>query len=140
MSRYRGLAVMVLLLQGVPSWAHAQTDAYPNKPIRLLVPSPPGGSNDGVARVISASLNQSLGRPIVIDNRAGGGVIAPELVARWKGTFWPWLMKALTWSAVMMRGLETTLPLPSASSAEISRFRKRLEDAPKIDSAKLAGL
>ena len=60
----------------------AQADAYPNKPIRLLVPSPPGGSNDGVARVVSVALNQSLGRPIVIDNRAGGGgIIASELVS-----------------------------------------------------------
>ena len=66
--------------------------------------------------------------------------VAPELVDFWNGTFWPWLIKALTWSAVMMRGLETTLPLPSASpSAEISRLRKRLDEAPKIDSAKLAG-
>jgi tripartite-type tricarboxylate transporter receptor subunit TctC len=62
--------------------AHAQTDVYPGKPIRLLVPSPPGGSNDGVARIVSTSLSHSLGRPIVIDNRAGGAVIASELAAR----------------------------------------------------------
>ncbi len=72
----------VAMLLGTPAFTHAQTDAYPGKPIRLLVPSPPGGSNDGVARIVSANLSQSLGRPIVIDNRAGGGVIASELVAR----------------------------------------------------------
>ena len=49
----------------------------------MLVPSPPGGSNDGVARILAAGLNTYLGRPIVIDNRAGGGgIIASELAAR----------------------------------------------------------
>ncbi len=76
------VAVAAAVLLGMPAITRAQTDAYPSKPIRVLVPSPPGGSNDGVARIISAGLNQSLGRPIVIDNRAGGGVIASELVAR----------------------------------------------------------
>ncbi len=83
MSNIRGIALAGCLLLGATTLASAQSEAYPSKPIRLLVPSPPGGSNDGVARVISTSLNQSLGRPIVIDNRAGGGgIIASELVAR----------------------------------------------------------
>jgi len=82
MSGSNVVALMAAMLLGAPSVAQAQTDAYPGKPIRLLVPSPPGGSNDGVARIVSAALNQSLGRPIVIDNRAGGGgIIASELVA-----------------------------------------------------------
>ena len=76
------MAIAAAMLPSAPAITQAQTDIYPSKPIRLLVPSPPGGSNDGVARIISASLNQSLGRPLVIDNRAGGGVIACELVAR----------------------------------------------------------
>ncbi len=55
---------------------------YPNKPIRLIVPSPPGGSNDGVARIVANELNRSLGQSIIVDNRAGaGGVIAADLVA-----------------------------------------------------------
>lgn len=58
-------------------------DAYPSKPIRFLVPSPPGGSNDGVARVVASGLGAALGRTIVVDNRAGGGgVIASDLGAR----------------------------------------------------------
>ena len=53
------------------------------RPVRLLVPSPPGGSNDGVARIVSNGLTRSLGRTVVVDNRAGGGgIIASELVAR----------------------------------------------------------
>ena len=62
---------------------HAQPSPYPTKPIRLLVPSAPGGSNDGVARILATGLNQYLGRPIVIDNRAGGGgIIGTEMAAR----------------------------------------------------------
>lgn len=79
--RHAAVAMAALLL--APEAAGAQTDAYPAKPIRLLVPSPPGGSNDGVARILAAALNQSLGRPIIVDNRSGGGgIIASEIVAR----------------------------------------------------------
>ena len=56
---------------------------YPNKPIRVIVASAPGGPNDLVARVVAAPWSELLGRPIVIDNRAGAaGVIGSELVAR----------------------------------------------------------
>ena len=56
---------------------------YPNKPIRLIVASAPGGPNDIVARMISTPWGELLGRPIVVDNRAGAaGVIGSELVAR----------------------------------------------------------
>lgn len=56
---------------------------YPSKPIRLLVPFPPGGSVDLVARLIAPKLSESLGQQIVIDNRSGAsGNIAAELVAR----------------------------------------------------------
>ncbi|MEA3153863.1 MAG: hypothetical protein QOK44_1452 [Betaproteobacteria bacterium] len=56
---------------------------YPNKPIRLIVASSPGGPNDLVARMVAAPWGELLGRPIVIDNRAGAaGVIGSELVAR----------------------------------------------------------
>src|ERR1700694_1394628 len=55
----------------------------PNKPIRLIVASSPGGPNDLVARMVAAPWGELLGRPIVIDNRAGAaGVIGSELVAR----------------------------------------------------------
>ena len=61
----------------------AAEQAYPNKPIRLIVASSPGGPNDLVARMVAAPWGELLGRPIVIDNRAGAaGVIGSELVAR----------------------------------------------------------
>lgn len=79
----RDLTTLFTVLPLIAPLAHAQPESFPAKPIRLLVPSPPGGSNDGVARIVSTALNQSLGRPIVIDNRSGGGgIIASEIVAR----------------------------------------------------------
>jgi len=79
--------IISVIVFGMPLVVQAQSAAsssdYPSRPIRLLVPSPPGGSNDGVARVVANELNRSLGQPVVVDNRAGaGGVIAADLVAR----------------------------------------------------------
>ena len=77
------LAIATALLGSAAPSAWCQSEPYPARPIRLLVPSPPGGSNDGVARVLSAGLSPVLGKNVVIDNRAGGGgVIASELAAR----------------------------------------------------------
>ncbi len=59
----------------LPSLARAQ-DAWPSRPIRIIVPSAPGGSNDVVARPLAERMQQILGQPVVIENRAGaGGVI-----------------------------------------------------------------
>ena len=59
----------------------AQT--YPDKPIRMVLPFPPGGGTDGLARVIVPKMSQAMGQPIVIDNRPGaGGIAAAELVAK----------------------------------------------------------
>ena len=67
-----GLAVTV---------AHAQQ--YPHRPLRMIVPYPPGASVDFTARLMGQRLGEALGQPVVIDNRSGaGGVIAAELAAR----------------------------------------------------------
>lgn len=64
-----------------PAIAFAQT--YPTKPIRLVVPFPPGGSLDVVARAIGQKLTEAWGQPVVIDNRPGaGGNIGADLVAK----------------------------------------------------------
>ncbi|HEV2041280.1 MAG TPA: tripartite tricarboxylate transporter substrate-binding protein, partial [Casimicrobiaceae bacterium] len=55
----------------VPAVATAQ--AYPTKPIRLVVPFPAGGSLDVVARAIGQKLTEAWGQPVVIDNRPGAG-------------------------------------------------------------------
>src|SRR3954468_6249086 len=62
--------------------AGAAADTYPSRPVRLVVPFPPGGSNDIVGRMIAAQLSERMGQQFVIDNRGGaGGIIGTELVA-----------------------------------------------------------
>lgn len=69
----------VLLLTAVPTIAQT----YPDKPIRMVLPFPPGGGTDSLARVILPRMSQALGQPIVIDNRPGaGGIVAAEIVAK----------------------------------------------------------
>src|SRR5450631_2971519 len=78
----RGLRVAAaILLLALSSMATGQ--AYPSKPIRLVVPFPPGGSLDVVARAIGQKLTEAWGQPVVIDNRPGaGGNIGADLVAK----------------------------------------------------------
>lgn len=67
------------LLVGQPAWAQS----YPDKPIRLIVPFPPGGGIDAVARLIGKKLSEALGQPILVDNRAGAnGSIGALAVAK----------------------------------------------------------
>jgi tripartite-type tricarboxylate transporter receptor subunit TctC len=63
--------------------AAAAAQSYPERPIRLIVGSAPGGGNDFVARVTNAKLSEILGKQVVIDNRGGvGGLLASETVAQ----------------------------------------------------------
>src|SRR4051812_29575888 len=65
----------------VPGSARAQT--YPNKPITLVVPYPPGGATDAISRIIQDGMSQSLGQQLVIENIGGaGGMIAAAKAAR----------------------------------------------------------
>ena len=61
----------------------AQAPAYPSKSIRMIIPFPPGGGSDLVARMVAQKLFQATGFPVIADNRAGaGGVIATDTVAK----------------------------------------------------------
>lgn len=60
----------------------AAAQAYPTKPVRLIIPFPPGGSNDIVGRLIAQQLTDRLGKQVVVDNRGGaGGALGTELAA-----------------------------------------------------------
>ncbi|HET7765096.1 MAG TPA: tripartite tricarboxylate transporter substrate binding protein [Burkholderiales bacterium] len=61
----------------------ATAQSYPTKPLRLVIPFPPGGSNDVVGRMIAFQLSDRLGKSVVVDNQGGaGGIIGTEAVAR----------------------------------------------------------
>jgi tripartite-type tricarboxylate transporter receptor subunit TctC len=71
---------LVALLLALPVAARAE---YPERPIHMIVPFPPGGTTDVVARVIAERLSADLGQQVVVENKAGaGGMIATEAVAK----------------------------------------------------------
>ncbi|HSV83788.1 MAG TPA: tripartite tricarboxylate transporter substrate binding protein [Ramlibacter sp.] len=75
--------VLSLCALAAAAGAFAQADSFPERPIRIIVPFPPGGGTDIVARTVGAKLQERWKVPVVIDNRPGGNtVIAAELAAR----------------------------------------------------------
>ena len=78
----RALAYSGCLLAVVGTWAgeaSAQASDFPNRPITLVVPLAPGGSNDILARLVGQKLERKFGKPVIIENRPGGGGITAAL-------------------------------------------------------------
>ena len=77
----RVIAVM-LALSGCGAWG-AYAQSYPSRPIRLVMPFPPGGNVDTFGRVLARQLEAQLGQPIVVDNRGGAnGILGVDIVAK----------------------------------------------------------
>jgi tripartite-type tricarboxylate transporter receptor subunit TctC len=89
-------ALLASVLAGMPAAANA-AEGFPQRPIRLVVPVPPGGAADFTARIIGMKLTESLGQNIVVENRGGAaGTIASDLVAQATGDGYTLLFSSST--------------------------------------------
>jgi len=76
-------AAVALAFTAALTPAHAQTTAFPSKPIRLIIPYPPGGGSDTIARPVVQRLGENLKQTVIVDNRGGaGGNIGMEIAAK----------------------------------------------------------
>lgn len=87
----RRLALALALL--LPALPAAAQDWQPNRPIRIVVPFPPGGISDSLARLFADRTGARLGQPLVVENRSGAnGAVAGEFIARTQGDGYSYIM------------------------------------------------
>jgi tripartite-type tricarboxylate transporter receptor subunit TctC len=104
----RGLCAAAAAAALLPALAWA---AYPDKPIRMIVPYPPGGATDVIGRIVAQRLSTALGQQVIIDNRGGaGGNIGADAVAKAKPDGYTILMGAMTSHSTMARLERGKLP------------------------------
>ncbi len=100
--------VLVLAASGLPRASHAQ--AYPTRPVRIIVPFPAGGTTDIIARLVAQRMSETLGQPAVVENRGGaGGSIGADAVAK----------AAPDGYTILMHNI--TFPLASVALAQANR-------------------
>jgi tripartite-type tricarboxylate transporter receptor subunit TctC len=82
-SKLLALASVALVTLATATTSFAQADNYPNRPIKLVLPFPPGGGSDLTARTLAQKMGDSMGQPIVVENRPGAnGSLGTDLVAK----------------------------------------------------------
>ena len=83
MKSFASLALAATLALAVLAPQNVRAQAYPAKPVRLIVPYAPGGATDIIARAAAIELTKTLGQPVIVDNRAGaGGNLGSEMAAK----------------------------------------------------------
>lgn len=81
--RRRALKAAAAGMAAALAWRAGAETKFPSKPLRIVVPFPPGGGTDAVSRYLGAKMGQSLGQSVVVENRAGaGGTMGAEYVVR----------------------------------------------------------
>lgn len=77
------LAALVSLLTWLGQDRLIQAETYPSRPIHFIVPVPPAGPNDFVARLLASQMSNSMGQPVVVENKPGaGGTLGTEYVSK----------------------------------------------------------
>ena len=93
----RRSALQLCLACGLSAFGSAAFAAYPDKPIKLIVPFPPGGATDVIGRIVALKLGEQLGQQVIVDNKAGaGGNIGAEAASKAPADGYTLLMGALT--------------------------------------------
>ncbi len=115
----QGMTWITLCAAGVPFIQTTAAQTYPARPIRVVVPYPPGGGTDVVARTIAQKLTEFLGQPAVVDNRAGAnGIIGTDVVAKAPADGYTVLVTIATHA--INPTLYTRLPYATADLAPVS--------------------
>ena len=112
--------------------AHADAQSYPVRPIRLIVPYPPGGGSDLVGRVIAQGLTTNLGQQVVIDNRSGAqGGVGTAAAAR---------ATPQAWASARFSPASTLDRLSFVSLNSSGRVSRRASSAGAVSGMEILGL
>lgn len=139
------LIVSFLVVAWMPLASQAQ-DAFPNRPIRIVVPFPAGGVVDVVARIVGQKLSDKYGQPVIVENKPGaGGSIGTDVVAHSAPDGYtvlmvgpgfvvlPQILKSLSWSPADFRAVLSIGSVPNVlvvpSNAPIQNIQELLEQA-----------
>ncbi|MEN3295468.1 MAG: hypothetical protein V7642_4721 [Burkholderiales bacterium] len=110
---WRGIALAAMLLTGTTL---AAAQGYPAKTVRMIVPFPPGGTTDTIARIVAQRMTETMGQPVVVENRSGaGGSIGADVVAK----------AAPDGYTILMHNV--TFPLSSAALVQANRSPYNVE-------------
>ena len=84
--RWTRRSAVVATLGGLTLPARAQSEPYPSRPLKIIVPTPPGGGADAFARVIGARLGEQMKATVIIENRPGaaGNAAAEQVIDEWR--------------------------------------------------------
>lgn len=111
-------AILILVGMAFP----AQSQAWPQKPVKIIIPFAPGGNTDGIARIVAARFGDTFGQQFIVENRPGaGGAIAAETVARSPADGHTLLLTAVTQLAVVPAMTKTSYD-PMKDFAPISNI------------------